>query len=180
MALVVGTNSYGSRAEADTYFADSLKADEWKVFTSKKKDQGLVEVTRILERENWLGEKEVPSQLLAFGRTGLTQHGDDITAAESLTIIKTAQFEYAYALLSDPKLLGKSDATGSNVKSVKGGSARVEFFRATKGGRYPTTVTDIIKEFINGKGGISGSFASGTGDCTEFESGKYDKSRGFY
>jgi hypothetical protein len=111
---------------------------------------------------------------------GLTYHGDSIDGATSLLIISDAQFEYAFSLLSDPKLLGKADASGSNIKSVKGGSARVEYFRATKGGRYPVTVTDLTKEFLNGKGGVAGSFASGTGDCTEFESGKYDKSGGFY
>lgn len=179
MGLIVGTNSYGSRAESDTYLADSLNGDKWNTFTPTKKDQALIEVTRILEREFWLGEKEVPSQALDFPRTGLTLNGEDVTAAESLAIAKTAQFEYAFAILQDPKLLGTTNANGSNIKIVKAGTTKVEFFRATRSGKLPTVVNDIIGEF-KGSGTGSVGLVSGNCDSTSFVTGKFDKPRGFY
>lgn len=177
--LIKGTNSYGSLAEADVYFNLSIRSGNWDLFDALKKQQALVEATRILDRMPWLGEKESEAQALQFGRTGLTYNGKAIDAAESLLIAMDAQFEYAYALLTDPKILNAADASGSNLKSAKAGSARVEFFRATKGGRLPTAVNDIIGEFKNGSTGGVG-LVSGNCDETAFESGQYNKSRGFY
>lgn len=177
--LVKGTNSYGSLAEADAYFNVSIRSGSWDLFDSLKKQQALIEATRILDRMYWLGEKESEAQELAFGRTGLTYNGKAIDAAESLLIAMDAQFEYAYGLLSNPKILNAADASGSNLKSAKAGSAKVEFFRATKGGRLPTAVNDIIGDF---KGSASGGVGLVSGNCDEstFEAGQYDKSKGFY
>lgn len=178
MALTVGTNSYGSRAEADVYMSDSLNGDMWNTFTPTKKDQSLIEVTRILEREPWLGEKETEIQVLAFGRTGLTINGVSITAAESLAIMKTAQFEYAFAVLKDPKLLGTTNANGTNIKIVKAGSAKVEFFNAAKSGKLPTVVNDIVRDFKSSRS-LRGGIVSGNCDISSFSEQHYDKNRGF-
>lgn len=171
MALTVGTNSYGSRAEADAYFADSIRGDDWSNVADTKKDQGLVEATRILERENWLGTKEVPAQDLDFPRTGLVCNGENITAAESLETIKTAQFEYALDIILKPSILTVNDPTGlNNIKGVGAGSARVDFFTPAKSGKYPETVKDIINCFLSGSANtLTGSFVSGACDDSSFD-----------
>lgn len=185
MALVVGVNSYGSRADANTYFLDSINNTVWNSYTDEQKDQGLVEATRILERQLWAGEKEDPMQDLEFPRTGLTDcYGDPVTPAESLETIQQAQFEYALDLLNDPGLLSNSDATGTNIKKLEAGSAKITYFRPQNGTRYPLTVNDIIKCFFlgaNATGSITGSFASGTCDNSSFTDpdGDYGLNEGY-
>lgn len=179
MALVVGTNSYGSRAEADAYFLDSLRKENWNAFNTSFKDQALIESTRVLERQKYLGEKEVGSQALAFPRTGLKdKEGNDMTGAESLAIAKEAEFEYALFLAENTKKLGERDSTGkSNIKSVGAGSAKVEFFRPQKGARFPLAIQELLGDFIGGSGGLVG-LASGTGDKTSFRT-EYGTTRGY-
>lgn len=183
MALVVGTNSYKARSEADTYFNDSLRKEQWAAFSGSTKDRGLIEATRVFERQAWAGDKEVPSQALAFPRTGLVdKDGIALTGAETLDIIGEAQFEYALVLLADSDALNTRDATGSNVKSVGAGSAKIVFFKATKGSRFPLTVTDLVGDFFGGKGGTTiGGIVSGNCDSSSFTSpdDKYGTIKGF-
>lgn len=166
MALVVGTNSYGSRAEADTYFNDSLRKDDWSAIAGSRKDQALVEATRVLERQAWAGQKEVSSQTLEFPRTGLTDcQGNSVTAARSLEIIKEAQFEYALLLNGDIGALSSTDATGTNTKRLKAGSAEIEFFRPQEGTRFSVIVHELIGCFLAGEqalAAVGSAFASGT------------------
>lgn len=168
MALVVGTNSYASLADADTYFLDSIRGLTWAAYTSDMRSSGLVEATRVLERQKWKGEKEISSQALAFGRTGLTgTEGEDLTPAETLAVASEGQFEYAFALLADASLLDSNDATGTNVKAMKAGSASMEFFRATDGARFPVIVMDILGMFLASSGAALGVTPTVSGTCVE-------------
>jgi hypothetical protein len=170
MALIAGTNSYGDRAEADTYFADSLQNAAWSAFSDPAKDQALVEATRILERRTWLGTKEVAIQALAFPRLGLTdKYGAALTGAETLALIKIAQFEYALFLSLNPSLVTTNDATGSNVKRLKAGSAEIEYFRAKKGSRFPTAVNETVGCFlVSGAASGLGGAVTGNADASSF------------
>jgi len=174
MALVVGTNSYAPRADADTYFADSIRAATWIAFSEPLRDSGMVEATRVLERMRWRGEKEVSTQTLAFPRTGLTGlEGESVTPAQSLLDVSEAQFEYALTLLLDASVLESDDATGSNIKSMKAGSASMEFFRVTQGTRFPVIVMDIIGHYLLGSDAALGLTPCVSG--TDVESGFTDK-----
>lgn len=182
MALVVGENSYGSQAESDAYFADTLKSTTWLALSSTIKDACLVEVTRILERRVYAGEKEVSTQDLAFPRTGTSDcQGEALTAEESLEVIKEAQFEYAYAVSQNVALVNAEAVGAVDVKVYKSNSTRVELFRSKKGTRYPRIVLDIIKCLLAGNSVsvITGSYASGTSDESVFVDTSYDKSKGF-
>jgi hypothetical protein len=182
MALTVGVNSYGSQAEADAYFADSLRAAEWAAILSATKDQGLIEATRILERKRWLGEKEVDTQDLDFPRILLYCNGEAVSAADSLEIIKTAQFEYAISLIAKPAILSSSDLTGlNNIKSAGAGPAKVEFFKPDfgPGGRLPVLVNEIIACFLS-SGNAAGAYVSGACDDSSFtDSDLYGLTEGF-
>lgn len=166
MALTEGVNSYGSRVDANTYFSDSLRSTTWAGYTNSQKDQALVEATRVLERQPWLGEKEVSTQDLQFPRTGLTDRlGNSIDASTSLEIIKEAQYEYAIALLQDVTLLNNKDATGNNIKKLKAGPAEIEYFSAERGTRFPLILQDLIGSFLSGFNAFStigAPYASGT------------------
>lgn len=168
MALIEGTNSYGSRLGADNYFNDSLKKETWEALSTGKRDQGLVEATRIFERQPLLGEKEVPSQDLHFPATGLVDNqGNEITATESLVLAQEAQYEYALILINDLSQINEKDATGTNIKKVKAGSAEVTYFKSKSGTRFPVVVQDLISSFIGG-GSVSPPFVSGADQCSSF------------
>lgn len=178
MALVVGSNSYGSQAEADTYFADSINNSIWTAFSSTQKDQGLVTATRQLELQAWAGEKEVPSQDLDFPRVGLTDcEGNSVSAAESLEIAKEGEFEYALALLQDPSLLNSTNTTGTNTKKIEAGSAKITFFRPQSGSKYPLQVLTIMNCFFLGNSSSAATSMSVSGNC-DSSSFTNDKSNG--
>ncbi len=183
MALVVGGNSYGSQAEADTYFADSINNTLWSAYSSAQKDQGLVTATRQLELQAWDGTKEVDSQDLDFPRTGLTDcEGNSVTADESLEIAKEGQFEYALALLQDSSLLTTTNVTGTNIKKLEAGSAKITYFRPEKGSKYPLQVLSIMKCFFLGNSSTDATSmsVSGNDDCSSFtDSDQYGLVRGF-
>ncbi|MBL4904288.1 MAG: hypothetical protein JKY62_16820 [Desulfocapsa sp.] len=181
MALTVGSNSYGSRTEANTYFGDSINSDIWTAFSNTKKDQGLVEATRLLERELWQGTKEVALQDLHFPATGVTDcAGVAVDPADTLETAKVGQFEYALALLNKPSLLNSTDATGTNLKQAGAGSAKVIFFKPKKGSKYPLQVLSVMKCYFAGSDGGTGMVSSGTGDSTSFDDcNSYDVTQGF-
>lgn len=173
MALTVGTNSYNSRANADIYFADSLRNATWSALLPATKDQALVEATRVFERQSWQGAKEDSAQTLAFPRTGLTDcEGNAISADDSLTIISEAQYEYALLLSQDVNILQNRDATGTNTRRLRAGSAEIEFFRPQEGTRFPLVIHDLIGCFLASSGASFGQiqqpFASGVDQESSF------------
>jgi hypothetical protein len=180
MALVAGTNSYGTRAEADAYFNDSLRSEIWASFATSKRDQALIEATRILERIPYNGTKTSPSQTLEFSREGLSDvNGIALTGAETLAIMKEAEFEYAVFLLGKPAAINEADSSGrANVKSVGAGSAKVAFFRPLKGVRFPISIRELIGTFISGAGSLTATVVSGTGGTTTFDQ-DYGTTKGY-
>jgi hypothetical protein len=181
MGVVAGTSSYGTLAEATTYFEDSVLFSVWSGLPEVKRSQGLTTATRQLEMQAWDGQKEVSTQILDFPRTGLTDcEGNPITPEESLVFAKNASFEYALAILTNPSILNKSDVTGTNIKKIEAGSAKVTYFSPVKGTKYPTQVLSLVKCFFAGSsGGLVSMGVSGNGDTSSFSSGAYDLSRGF-
>lgn len=78
MALTVGTNSYISRADANTYFADRLNSSMWTSATDPNKDGALIQATQIINSKNFLGTKTSSSQVMKFPRIGLYEDGYSI------------------------------------------------------------------------------------------------------
>jgi hypothetical protein len=183
MALIVGTNSYDSRENADAYFNDSMRKDVWKSFSGGERDRAMIESTRVLERQPWQGIKEDDNQNLHFPATGLyDRNGKSISAAKSLTSVSEAQYEYALFLLEDVDELNNKDATGNEIKSIKAGSADIEYFRHSNGSRFPVIVMDLIGSYLStGQSfSIMTPYASGICDESSFQdSDKYDVIRGF-
>lgn len=180
MALAAGTNSYGTRAEADAYFEDSLRKEVWYSFTASKRDQSLIEATRILERIPYRGTKTSPSQALEYPREGLFDINDiALTGTEALAVMKEAEFEYAIFLLGKPSAINETDSSGkANVKSAGAGSAKVEFFRPQKSIRFPLSIRELIGSFISGAGSLTATVVSGAGGTTTFDQ-DYGTTKGY-
>lgn len=174
-AVVAGTNSYGSLADALTYLDDSPSGAAFLSFDADSQARFLITATRLIERQCLLGVPTDPMQDLHFPATGLTdQYGNAIDSATIPIAVQQAEFELASALSQDPDL-ELVDTTGSNIRVVKAGSASVEYFRPGGVGgpasstRFPPAVQDLIGPFLCGARGGSNGFASGTNECTTFD-----------
>ena len=89
-----------------------------------------------------------------------------------------ATFWLAGQLLVDADGAG-GDGTGSNVKSAKAGTAKVEFFTATDGSRLPLTAHDYIGCYLTGNITIITPSATGTDNSSAFCDEDFDRSEGF-
>lgn len=134
-----------------------------------KQQQALISAARMLDRVlQFRGDETTPGQPRAWPRDGASNNctGADVADGTTPDEIAFAQYELADILFLDADV-ASSSGSGSNVKSVKAGSAKVEFFTGTAGGneetRLPTVVNDIAGCFIV-QSGISGS-SFGTSDA---------------
>lgn len=161
MALLVGTDTYVTVAEADTYFTNAIHAASWIAASTGLKEQGLATATRMLERQQWVGTRTSPSQTLDWPRTGVTDpEGNPVSSVVVPQFIKDAECELALALIQDPSIQTTSD-TSSNTKRLKAGSAEIEYFRPTSGARFPTIIMELIGFYLSSSGaGIAIPFAS--------------------
>ncbi len=169
---------YGTSGDADGYMKARWGGEPWADADSDDKKQTLVSATRMIDRENWIGQKTVSAQALEFPRTGLTdKDGNAVDSATVPGVVEEANYELAFALLNDAAVQ-EADTTGSNVKRVKAGSAEVQFFRPTTGTPFPTIADDLLKSF-RGSGVLAG-LASGTDEVSAFcDSNPYGLSEGY-
>lgn len=166
MALVVGTNSYVSRADATTYFADSLRSASWVALADTTKDQALVTATRMLDRQLWAGTKTSDSQELEWPRTGVTDAYGNVVDPDTVPqSIIDACCELALSLALNPS--GETNANaGSNIKRVSAAKGTdIEFFRPTTAGRFPTIVQELIRGFLGGTSSVASIGGEVSGNC---------------
>lgn len=178
-------NSYATIAEADTYLDDSTRALAWETTDDDTKARALITATRLLEKQCWQGTKTNPAQTLHWPATGAFY--EDGSAVDPNTIppeIVAGTIELAFELTQNVELEG-SDSTASNIKSVKAGSAQVEFWRVGGAfglagtGRFPPVVQEYVGELMCGAGGVGGSEAFGTGSQSQFDDcDTYDLNQG--
>lgn len=154
-ALVVGTNTYVTQAEADTILGDLIHTQQWAFVDATLKVLALITAFTDL---NLLG--------LVDPDTGVA-----IDASAAPTPIKQAQAELAYVYSQDPTLATAAASGASNVKRVKADTAEVEFFIPKLGTKFAARIMALIKPYLPGAGAasISGSFASGTCPTSKFD-----------
>lgn len=166
--IVVGTNSYETRVEADTYLEASVRAAlAWAGVDPTTKDRSLITAFRTFEREFDLVDPA----------TGLP-----VDPAAAPQDVKDAQSEYAFELSQNPSL-DTVESTGSNQKKLKAGSAEIEFFRPTDGAgalRFPKAVMALLGPFIAGDvSSAVGQTATGTGCPSSFTAHPAGLTEGF-
>ena len=149
MALVKGTNSHVTVAEADTYFADRIDVAAWIAADEPTKSQALITATSMLDDLSWTGTAISESQSLAFPRAGSyfdPRYGtiiifDEVTTPKRLQI---ATMELAYHLINND---GLQDDTGS-VEEISVGTIKLTGIKSAS--KTPSNVTRMIKPmFIN-------------------------------
>lgn len=146
---VVGTDSYVTVANADTYHAASIHGASWTAASTTTKEQALLTACRMLERQTWQGTKTSPSQALDWPRSGLSDpEGVAIPSGAVPQFIKDAQCELALSLINDPSVQTSTD-TSLNTRRLKAGSAEIEYFRPTSGSRFPTIVAELVNYYLS-------------------------------
>lgn len=173
MSLVVGTNSYVSVADADTYLDESVRAQEsWPFVDERDKERALVSAARQLERVRWAGTKAVDTRAMEWPRSGVTdKYGDELADDAVPQVVKDAQVELALeiSLASD---LETQTSTADNTKRVKAGEAEIEFFKPTSGARFPAVVQELLVGLMAAGSSLGYPYASGV----DYESGLEDYS----
>lgn len=119
---------YADVAFADEYLAaDVARAALWSALTADDKKRGLVTSTRLLQRQSW--------------RAGVPSLDDPLLVVQQAASLLAADIAVKPAL-------GDSASTGSNVKAVGAGSAKVEFFRPTAGAVLPSAAYDLLRGLL--------------------------------
>lgn len=153
--LVVGTNTYVSRADADAYAGDSLALSGWLLLPASTRDAALLTAFKLLERQVWQGIPTAGAGTTPhFPATGVTDcYGNAVDENTVPQQIEDAQIELAWLLTQDAELEG-STSTGGSVKKAQAGSASVEFFNRDGSPdyavtRFPPNVHELVKCFLS-------------------------------
>lgn len=181
--ITIGGNdytSYASVAEANIFLAvDAARATTWAAKTDDEKGALLVQATRRLNVLPWGGSKTGgDSQADAFPRTGLTYaSGGSVATDEVPQSVEDATILIAGDIALDSDA-GEVSTSGSNVKSVKGGTAEVQFFRRSDGvALQDETAYALVKQFLesaSGEGSSVGNTSSGTDTNAEYANSVFE------
>jgi hypothetical protein len=130
------SNSFGTREEADSFFADRLYTSTWDVAEDDEKDKALVTACFEICQLRFFGEQATTTQALPWPRLWVRK----IEAAGMYTAgvypylyyasdeipvrLKQAQFIYAHELLKSDSI---SERTGVGIRSLSTGTVSVAF-----------------------------------------------------
>lgn len=154
MSLIVGTNTFVSLSDANTYFDGRLYATDWDNATDTEKEGALIEATIHLNQLDYYGERAdtTTPQALKFPRANLPYiDGYQPSDSEIPTEIKNATCEEALAILkNDPLSLKSID----EYESVKLGDINVSY-RDILRDRTRTFVRGYLKGYLMSNGQAS-------------------------
>ena len=181
--LVVGTNTFVTRDQADDYACASPRAiGVWDFNDDRpgERERLLITATRILSRLCWKGTKTDPAQALPFPRNGLTdREGNALPDGTTPQEILDAQVELAITILIDGNQESDTDQ-GKNIKRLKAGEVEVEFFVQTINTleRLPPNINELVLPFIVPRNaGAVGAIATGVSSQGKQFGNNYDLSR---
>lgn len=153
MALVIAENSYITREDADSYFADSIRFSLWDALVNDTKDRALITASR-----------QISIYVLDEYKLGTVSAGD---IPESLAF---AAAEYGLDIALDPSVATQAN-TGSNTKKLKAGSAEIEYFAPTDitASRFPKYITEMIRDCLGSSDSpVIAPFVSGACEQSSF------------
>lgn len=140
MAVTVGTDSYISLSDAETYVTNHVIGDDkttWDAASDADKEAALRQATQFVDakfRDRFLGYIQSTSQALEWPRTAaFDRSGRTLTGTPDA--VKDAVVQLAVArIVADGDLVPVEDR-GGQVKREKVGSLEVEYFDGAPSGR---------------------------------------------
>jgi hypothetical protein len=162
MALVVGTNSYVTLAEAEAYFADRVNVAAWDEADSLVKEQSLITAAKQLNLTRWVGSIADKAQTLAFPRIGsyFEPLFNEVVKMDGTTVpnrITTANMEQAYHLLNNDGVL---DSSGSpdrikvdviELEGLQSGASAVPVMSSTVSGLIEPLTYASASSYMGGR-----------------------------
>lgn len=158
---------YIDEAAADAYLqADASRRTAWAALATDTKLIYIVSATRRLDRLKWKGTKSVAGQALEWPRDNVGVEWVDDGVVPQAILDATAVLAGDLAL--DESVADQLDA-GANIRSVKAGTAQVQFFRPTFGPKLAGPLIELVGDLL--KGGVNdGGLAVGTDGESSFGS----------
>lgn len=155
----VGTNSYITNEDCDTYHEDSHHGATWRDETDENvQNMALLTAYRMLERQDFKGDRTTPGQAQKWPRTGLTDEEGVAIASDAVPqFIIDAQCELALALMNNAAVQTNNDAS-SNIKKLEADTAKITYFRPESGPRFPTIIDELIGFYLEGSASLDGFF----------------------
>jgi hypothetical protein len=99
MALLIEDNAYLTVIDADAYFEDRLNTAVWDDTTPENKSASLIQATKAIETNKFLGARYDTAQKLSFPRSGIYIDNILIDATIVPQDVKDAVCEYAIVML---------------------------------------------------------------------------------
>ena len=143
MTLTVGTDTYISVTDADTYFGNRHYATTW---TGSDKEKALRMAARAIDRENFLGTIATITQVQAWPRAGVVDsEGRAIDPAAIPQAIKDGQCELALSYLNDDPT---ADDGLKGVRRVVADTVVMEYDGRAPVRRLPDIVMALIRPYL--------------------------------
>jgi len=193
--VTIGTDDFSVYAltadpntDTDSFWNVRLGAERtaWEAATEDDQNRAMVVAADWIDRaSSFTGTKTVSTQARAWPRDDATCSGAIITDGTTPDAVFYAQAWLAGKALADSSAAASS-GEGSNIRSVKAGSAQVEFFRPTIGEyqdtRLPQVAHDYLKCLLEGANatvGLIGPTARGTTRTSSFAEDDYELNEGY-
>jgi len=144
MTIIVGTNSYISLTDANTYLADRYGYAIWDAEINQ--EAALISSARLLDTQlKWLQSKTDIDQPMQWPRSTFDAYDTD----EIPQIVKDAQCELAFDLAEKGSIRAGFDASG-DLKRIKADTVELEY--RNKGVQKPDSsrIPDHIKKMLRG------------------------------
>lgn len=182
--LIVGTNTYVTLAEYNTFLDEILGANIDADDTTKQRS--LITAFNIFQVADWQGSKTVDTQTAAWPRTDVFCDGEEIDPNTVPVNIENGQMQYANLMISNQSLVDNpTGASQTGIKRAGAGSATVEFFSNNANltieaeRRFPTPVWELVECFLAANILTAESLASGLSDKSSFAHNRYGLNKGY-
>jgi hypothetical protein len=177
--VTIGSSSYEVYSDleyANEYLAADFTATAWRDETDEdQQKRALVSGARLLDRQQWPGEKEDEDQLEAWPRTGVSGV-EDGEIPQAVIDANALLAKYIH----EGSTLETSTTTANNTKRLKAGSAEIEyFFPLSNGTRLPLPVMELLAGLLGTAGSaITSAQSFDTDGCSNADD-SYRPASGF-
>lgn len=153
MALVVGTDTYLSMADADEYVDENLTSTDakyivWKALTKSDAEVLLRKSARIIDMQPVQGYKVSSIQTMSFPRVMWTDAVNGFTQYDVPDAVKYAQVEIALSL-AQGNSEERSDLQAQGVKAFSLGNLS-ETYAGKSGGVISQRAKELLAPFLGG------------------------------
>lgn len=153
MSITVGTDTYISVSDADTYFSKRYNGESWSNFTTGDKERLLTTATHKIDRLNLKGQKKIYTQTLAFPRVytakGQYNHINGFNVGTVPDNVKYAVCEEALAM-ADTELAKRKELQDQGVTSFSLGSLSESYQGRSSNPLLSKEATEYLKGWLLG------------------------------